>query len=163
MSLHTYPLSAVIGDYARSAGGLAISMVPFAVAPSRPLVTYLFSAMIIAFAAYGVRTAMRHFTRIEIGDQGIGVNLPTPRGIAWTEVDTVRLRFFSTKRDRSRGWFQLVVGGAGRRIALDSSISDFHRVVARTAAAAEANGLSLDGATADNIAALTGASQNPAP
>jgi len=163
MSLHTYPWTAVIGDYSRSVAGLGVSLVPFAVAPSRPLVTYLFGAMIAAFVVYGARTAMRHFTCVEVGDAGIATNLPTPRGIAWTEVDTVRLRFFSSRRNRSRGWFQLVVGGAGRRIALDSSITDFHHVVTRVAAAAEANRLSLDAATADNIAALTGAAEPPAP
>lgn len=162
MSVHTYPLTAVIGDYTRSLLGLAISIVPFYVAPSKPFVTYLFTAMIGAFVVYGLRTVARHLTRIEISDEGIRINLPTSRAIAWTDVETMRLRFFSTKRKSANGWFQLVVSGAGRHIAVESSIGDFHDVVTRTAAAAARNRLVLDDVTASNLAALTQAT-GPSP
>lgn len=158
MSLHTYPLTAVIGDYSRSVGGLAVSAIPFAVAPSTPLVTYLFGGMIAVFLVYALRTAARHFTRVEIGDEGIAANLPTARWIAWRDLELLRLRYYSSKRDRSRGWFQMVLAGAGQRIVIDSPITDFHSIVARSAAAASRNGVSLDEASAANVAALTSAS-----
>ncbi len=157
MSLHTYPLTAVIGDYSRSAAGLAVSVVPFAVAPSRPLVTYLFGTMIAVFAVYALRTAARHFTRVEVDDDAISANLPSYRKIAWTTIEGLSLRFFPAKKDRSRGWFQMIVVGAGQRLSVDSTITDFHGIVAVAAAAAERNGIALDEATAANIAALTGA------
>ncbi|MDX9860057.1 MAG: hypothetical protein RBS99_03985 [Rhodospirillales bacterium] len=158
MSLHTYPLTAVIGDYSRSAGGLAVSVIPLVVAPSTPLVTYLFSGMIAVFLVYALRTAIRHFTRIELSDEGIGATLPTARRIDWTDLEILRLRYYSSKRDRSRGWFQMVLAGAGRRIVIDSPITDFHSIVARAAAAANRNGMQLDDATSANVAALTSAS-----
>jgi len=161
MSLHTYPLTAVIGDYSRSVGGLAVSVVPFAVAPSRPLVTYLFGTLIAVFAVYGLRTLARHFTRVEVANDAISINLPTFRRIAWTEVEALRLRFYSAKRDRSRGWFQLTIAGPGRGVVIDSTITDFHGIVASAAAAAARNGIALDEATAANVAALTSASAIP--
>jgi len=159
MSLHTYPLTAVIGDYSRSIGGLAVSVVPFVMAPSRPLVTYLFGAMITVFAIYALRTAARHFTRVEVDDEAISANLPSYRKIAWTALEGLTLRFFSAKKDRSRGWFQMTIVGAGQRIVVDSTITDFHGIIATVAAAATRNGIALDEATAANVAALTSASQ----
>ncbi len=161
MSLHTYPLTAVIGDYSRSLGGLAVSVVPFAVAPSRPLVTYLFGAMIAVFAIYALRTAARHFTRVEMNDEAIMANLPSYRKIAWTALTGLTLRFFSAKKDRSRGWFQMTILGAGQRIVIDSTITGFHGIVASAAAAAARNGIALDETTAANVAALTGATAIP--
>lgn len=148
----------MIGDYSRSVGGLAVSVVPFAVAPSRPLVTYLFGTMIAIFAVYGLRTVARHFTRVEITDEAISANLPGYRKIAWTALEGLSLRFFAAKKDRSRGWFQMTVAGAGQRIAVDLTITDFHGIVATAAAAAMRNGIALDEATAVNVAALTSAS-----
>jgi hypothetical protein len=162
MSLHTYPLTAVIGDYSRAIGGLAVSMVPFAVAPSRPLITYLFGGMIAIFLIYALRTAVRHFTRIEINDEAISASLPTPRRIAWSEIETLGLRYYSAKRDRSRGWFQLTIAGTGRRLAIESTITDFHGIVTHAAAAARRNGVALDEATAANVAALISATAPPA-
>jgi hypothetical protein len=161
MSLHTYPLTAVIGDYSRSVGGLAVSVVPFAVAPSRPLITYLFGTMLAVFAIYALRTAARHFTRVEVDDETISANLPSYRKIAWTAIEGLHVRFFSTKKDRSRGWFQMTIVGAGQRMTVDSTITDFHGIVASAAAAAARNGIALDEATAANVAALTSASAIP--
>lgn len=161
MSLHTYPLTAVIGDYSRSIGGLAVSVVPFVVAPSRPLITYLFGTMIAVFAVYALRTAARHFTRVEVDDEAISANLPSYRKIAWTAIEGLNLRYFSAKKDRSRGWFQMILVGAGQRLTVDSTITDFHGIVASAAAAAARNGVALDEATAANVAALTGATAIP--
>lgn len=161
MSLHTYPWTAVIGDYSRSVGGLAVSAVPFAVAPPRPLVTYLFGTVIAIFLVYLLRTVARHFTRVEVDDEAISANLPSYRKIAWRTLEGLNLRFFSAKKDRSRGWFQMTLVGAGQRMTVDSTITDFHGIVARAAAAAERNGVALDDATAANVAALTSASAIP--
>lgn len=163
MSLHTYPLTAVIGDYSRSVGGLAVSVIPLALAPSTPLVTYLFGAMLAIFAAYALRTAARHFTRVEINDEAIMANLPSYRKIAWAAIAGLRVRFFSAKRDRSHGWFQMTIVGAGQRIVVDSTITGFHGIVASAAEAAARNGIAMDEATAANVAALTGATANPGP
>jgi hypothetical protein len=155
MSVHTYPMTAVIGDYTRTVLGLAVSIVPFYAAPAKPLVTYIFAGMLAAFVIYGLRTLARHLTRVEISDEGIRTNMPSARAIAWGDVEKVRLRFFATKRKRADGWFQLVLAGAGRSIVIESSIRDFHDVVARAAAAAARNRLTLDDATAGNLEALT--------
>lgn len=155
MSVHSYPVTAVIGDYTRTAAGLAISIVPFTVAPEKPLLTVLLLALVAAFVVYGLRTVIRHVTRVEVSDAGIHVNMPTSRAIAWTDLARMRLRFFSTKRNRATGWFQLVLADGKTTIAVESSIRGFDAIIEAAAAAAARNGLTLDEATAGNLAALT--------
>lgn len=155
MSVHRYPLTALIGDYSRSAAGIAVSLVPFAVAPSRPLVTWLFGGLLIVFVLYALRTAVRHFTHVHLADEGIAATLPARR-VAWQDLEGMRLRYYATRRNRAKGAFELVVAGAGRRIVVDSSISGFHVIAGRAAAAAERRGLALDETTRDNLAALIG-------
>lgn len=164
MSVHTYPLTAVIGDYTRTVLGIAICIVPFYVAPEKPIVSYVSIGLIAAFAVYGLRTLARQLTRIEIGEAGIRANMPTPRAIAWDDIERVRLRFFAPRRKRlGNGWFQLVLSGGGRHIALESSIRGFDAVVSQAAAVAARNGLTLDEATASNLQALTPTSAPTAP
>lgn len=154
MSEHTYPLGALLGDYLRAIFGIGISIIPVAMVPSKPMVTYLFAALICLFVAYGGRTLIRHHSRIWVSDEGIAVNLPLRKGIAWKELRGIRLRFFATKRNRSRGWMQLTLHGSGCRISVDSTISGFREIVARATAAAGENGISLDKSSAANMASL---------
>lgn len=151
---YSYPLGVVLLDYMRALLGLAVSAVPFAMGIDRPLVVYLFAGLACVFLAYGLRTLIRHRTRFRIGDEGIAVNLPVPRGISWSDVDIVRLRYYSLHRDRKRGWLHLVVGAGGTRISMDSSIPGFRDVVDKAVDAAGRNGLSLDDVTAANLASM---------
>ncbi|MCG8509448.1 MAG: hypothetical protein MI741_09490 [Rhodospirillales bacterium] len=156
MSEHSYPLEAVLGDYLRAAAGIAISIVPVAMVESANWVTYLFAALICLFVFYGGRTLMRHRTTILVSEDGIATNLPLRQGIAWKELSGIRLRFFATKRDRTKGWMQLTLKGPGCRISVDSTITGFRGIVTRATAAAGDNGISLDEKSVINMASLEG-------
>jgi hypothetical protein len=154
MTEHSYPIHAVLGDYLRAIAGVGISIVPVVIVQSIPWVTYLFAAMIVLFVFYGGRTVVRHKSKIFVSEEGIAINLPQRQGIAWNELNGIRLRFFATKRSRSNGWMQLSLQGSGCKISIDSSISDFRDIATRATAAAGANGITLDEASAANMASL---------
>ena len=154
MSRHRYRGRALAADYARGAVGAAATGGIAAFANALPIWSYVLGGLALMFLAYGVRTALRQLTVVECSEAGLAVGGPRPISFAWKDVRDVRLRYFSTRRDRSGGWLQLTVAGPRCAIRLDSSLEDFATVARRSIGAAAANGLPLDPDTAANAEAL---------
>ncbi len=154
MSRHRYRGGALAADYARAAVGLGATGGIAAFANALPIWTYVLSGLALMFLAYGVRTAIRQLTVVECSETGLAAAGPRPISIAWKDMRDVRLRYFSTRRDRSGGWLQLTVAGQRGAIRIDSSLEDFPGVARRAIRAAAANGLPLGPDTAANAQAL---------
>ena len=151
MSCHRYPASALARDYLRAAAGLILSAMPIVFAQPILVIQYALGAIAALFACYGIRTLVRHMSRVELTDTGIRTAGPLEAAIAWHELESVELRYYSTRRDRRAGWLQLKLRGAGRRLAYDSSLSDFVTVARRSAAEAQSRGRALAPATLANL------------
>jgi hypothetical protein len=151
MSLHRYPRKSLLADYARAAVGVGVIGVPLVLADLSGLVGLPIITLWALFAAYGVRTAIRHLTTVEVSEIGIRTLGPLGRAIPWEELGDIRLRYYATRRDRVGGWMQLKVRGAGGRISLDSTLDGFDEVLARVAEAAHGRGLELNETTRENL------------
>lgn len=154
MSRHRYRGRALAADYLRAATGAGTTGGIAAFANALPVWTYLLGGLALLFLAYGVRTALRQLTTVECTETGLVAQGPRPVAIAWKDVRDVRLRYYSTRRDRSAGWLQLTVVGPRGAIRLDSSLEGFEQVAARALRAAQARGLSLCPDTLANAKAL---------
>jgi hypothetical protein len=158
-SRHAYPAAAMIGDYLRAAAGLVPAGAIIATMPVAPVPATLLGGFAMIFGIFGLRTALRHNTSIEMTDteiraHGLVANGLVARTIAWAELDRLRLAYYSTRRDRKTGWMQLELGGGGKRLSLDSRIAGFGEVVRRAADAAAENHLRVSESTAANLEAL---------
>jgi len=158
-SRHLYPASAMIGDYLRAAAGLVPAGAVFATMPVAPVPATVLGGFAIIFGIFGLRTALRHNTSIEMTDteiraHGLVANGLIERTIAWAELDRLRLSYFSTRRDRKSGWMQLQLAGNGVKLSLDSRIAGFGEVVQRAADAAYERQLQVSESTAANLEAL---------
>ena len=153
-SQHSYPASAMIGDYLRAAAGLVPAGAIFATTPVAPVPATVLGGFAIVFGIFGVRTALRHNTSVEMTDAEIRAHGLVARRIAWAELERLRLAYFSTRRDRKSGWMQLQLSGGGGKLSLDSRIAGFGEVVRRAADAAAENHLRVSEATAANLEAL---------
>jgi hypothetical protein len=154
MSEHRYPADALIGDYIRAGAGLLLAGTPLVLVPLNIYVEGVMSGLAALFACFGGLTGLRHLRRIEVGEEGIAARGPFPVQLTWEALDGVTLRYFATRRDGSRGWMELKLRGAGRRLLLDSRIEGFNDIAQRTAQAAAHRHLPLTPATAANFAAL---------
>jgi len=154
MSRHRYRGGALAADYARAALGLGATGGIVAFANALPIWKYVLGGLALMFLAYGVRTAFRQLAVVECSETGLAWGGPRPISIDWKDVRDVRLRYFSTRRDRSAGWLQLTVAGPRGSIRLDSQLEGFETVAARALRAAEANGLPLAPDTTANALAL---------
>lgn len=139
-----YPLSRLWPDYLRAGGGLAICMglVLFA-APQSVIFTVLVGLSLL-FAWLGAVTAWRQQIEIELDTTGV-VRRGWGRTVAlpWPTLKAVTLRYYSTRRDRSEGWLQLVIEAEGGTLRVDSNLIGFPSLVERAFAAAEQNGVAI--------------------
>ena len=153
-SSHAYSASAMAGDYLRSAAGLVPSAALLAVGSVGSFAAVVLGGFAALFGIFGVRTLLRHASRIEMTAQGIRAVGPWPQTIFWSDLDRLRLTYYSTRRDRKSGWMQLELGAGRTRLRMDSRIEGFGELVRRAALAAMTRGVPLSDATAANLEAL---------
>ena len=151
---HAYPASAMVGDYLRAAAGLVPVGILFATLPVGAVAAGVLGSFAAIFGAFGLRTALRHGTSVEMTDTELRARGLRRSTIHWDELDYMRLAYYSTRRDRRSGWMQLGLRAGGARVRLDSRIDGFDQVVHRAAAVAAARGLALNEATWSNLQAL---------
>ena len=151
---HGYPAAAMVGDYLRAAAGLVPAGAIFATMPVGTVPGMLLGGFAAVFAVFGVRTALRHNTSIEMDDTELRAHGIAQRTIVWSELDRLRLSYYSTSRDRKSGWMQLELAAAGAKLSLDSRIEGFDLVVRRAGEAAAARHIELNQSTAANLESL---------
>lgn len=154
MIRHAYPASAMLGDYLRAAAGLVPTVAILAIASLGAVAAGILGGLAALFSVFGLRTALRHRTFVEVTEAGISASGPLGASIRWTELDRIKLAYYSTRRDRRDGWMQLELRAGRSVIRLDSRIEGFAELVERSARAAATRRLVLNPATAANLEAL---------
>ena len=154
MTRHAYPPSALFGDYLRAGAGLVPSVMVLAIAPVGIVETTILGGFAILFAVFGLRTALRQCTCIEVSDAALNASGPLPASISWNALDRMRLAYYSTRRDGREGWMQLELRSGWATLRVDNRITGFSELVTASAEAAEMRGLPLDPATSVNLRAL---------
>ena len=154
MTFHAYPTSAMLGDYFRAAAGCAPATAVLLTLPVNTTAGIVLAGLALLFALFGIRTMLRHSSRLEMTEAALRASGLLRASIIWQELDRMRLSYYSTRRDRRDGWMQLELRSGSSSINLDSRIEGFAELVERSARAAERRGLSLDTATLANLAVL---------
>lgn len=154
MSRHRYPQRALAADDVKAAAGLAVSVGPLFVDDLSRTALYVFSVLAVLFGIFALRTAIRHTRVIELSGDGIRMLGVGARGFGWEELDGVQLRYYSTRRDREKGWMSLKLRGAGRRIVVESSILGFEEIARRTAEEAARRDVEIGPASRTNFEAM---------
>jgi hypothetical protein len=160
LSTHKYPVRELAGDYIRTSVGLILTAGPLFLVELIDVLKVILFLLSIIFLIFGFRTMIRQTTTVMLCDKGIrtevgfGSGLLPNRTIKWPDLSKMRLRYFSTRRDREAGWMQLQLAGSGEKLAIDSAVDGFENVVAKALKIASANGLPQDAATTNNLQAM---------
>jgi hypothetical protein len=150
-----YPAAALYPDYLRAACGLAAAFGPLLLLDLARPVAALLAGLGLLFAWFGVRTVVRHLSRVELSADAIALRGPAPRRLRWRDLERMKLAYYAPHRTRGEGWLQLTLSSAGGRpIRLDSTLSGFDRVLNEASRVARAKALALDPVTHANLAAL---------
>lgn len=145
----------LLPDYAGSSIGLALSLGPLAaVNPAMP-VAWVLAAVAALFLVYFARTVCRQLTHIDLDETGIRVRGPAvgllSAVIRWEDLRSLRLAYYSTRRDGEGGWMQLRLRDARRTIRVDSELGGFVDLVRVAALEARRRGAGMDEATRANL------------
>ena len=154
MTEHHYPKDGMVKDYLRAAGGLILMATPFFMVEMGPVIRAILGLVVMLFIGYGVSTWHRQRTTISLGEDGILAHGLFSKNLLWSELDVLKLSYYSTQRDKRDGWMQLVLNGGGQRLKLDSTLQGFDQIVRRAITEAEARHLQLSDTTVENLRAL---------
>ncbi|MEX0810528.1 MAG: hypothetical protein WD044_17535 [Dongiaceae bacterium] len=158
-----YPAGSLFGDYGRGAIGLLVAGTMWLSLPGTGYVDVIFGGLTLLFALFTIRTAWRQLLRFELLPDGLVQVWPRRRVLLWDRLDSLRLRYYSTRRNREGGWMTLTMRAGDVRMALESTLAGFDAVAERAATAAEQRAVPLDGPTRANFGALGIAGFEPAP
>ncbi len=160
MNIFRYPVRSLTGDYLRAGVGLAVGLSVLGSAPASVTVVVIFGGLTVLFLGFAYRTLRRHLIRVAVTDDAIRGSGLGHRELTWDKLDSVKLRYFGTRRQRQReaggggGFMELTLAGAGASLTLESSIEGFEYIAWRATKAARENGVGLDPASAGNLLEL---------
>ena len=154
-----YSRRSLFADYAGGGIGLALSLGPLAYAHPAAPVAWVLAAAAVLFLVYFGRTVCRQLTHIELDEAGIRARGPLGAAIRWEDLRSLRLDYFSTRRDpegrtMDGGWMQLRLRDARHSIRIDSALEGFVGLVRVAALEARRRGADLDHATRANLGVL---------
>ena len=124
-------MSALRGDYLRGAIGLFVTLGLLIAATKITIFQYLFAAGALLFLGFFLRTAQRHLTTFSFSNDAFQTKGPFVKSILLPAVIDIRLRYFSTRKDRTgeSGWFELTIRDPKSKISVDSTINGFDQIM----------------------------------
>ena len=154
MSLHQYQKGSVTGDYVRGGLGFVVTAFPVVFAPMIGTFQIVFGLIALVFAGFIGKTWLRSQTRFEVDEEQIQALGPLGKTIRWADLSVLDLRYYSTQKEKDKGWMQLVLKDRnGAKITIESSLVGFEAVLDHAAEAARKNNLGLSQTTTDNLVA----------
>ena len=150
-----YPLRNLVPDYLRAGAGFGLTMVPMPHAiGGSPVVLAIVLGLAGLFGSFGLTTLVRQKSTICASDEGLWIEGLRPRALRWEEVREIDLRYFSTRKDREQGWFQLKVIGPSGTIKVDSNLNDFDALLHRVVTAITRHDLSVTPIGRENLTSM---------
>jgi hypothetical protein len=150
---YRYSFAKLKNSYIRAFIGFNICLSPFFLGAEMVGIVPFLIGLGFVFALYGLRTLLWHNLRVTTDEKKITVNLPFPKIIYWDAVTDVTVSCFTSWRGSNITWAQLCIHGINKKMYLESSLSDFDRILQRVIAAAKVNNLVLKPSTLLNLEA----------
>ena len=163
MNTYKYPSKKLFPDYLRAGFGFFVPVGLMLFTDLVPFVFYILVGLALLFGVYGLRTAFLQATILTVDGDAVRQEGPLgalfDRKLLWADLRDIRLRYFSTRRDRQQGWMQLILratdDGASRGdIRLDSNLTGFEEIVRQAYDISVIRGLPIDHTSASNLAAM---------
>lgn len=121
-----YPLGKLVPDYLRAGVGFGLTMVPMPHAiGGHPVVLLIVLGLAGLFGSFGLTTFLRQKSTVCTSEDGLWIEGLWSKSIRWDEVREIDLRYFSTRKDKQKGWLQLKITGPAGKIRVDSNLNDF--------------------------------------
>jgi hypothetical protein len=153
-----YPLAVLWRDHLRAGLGLAFCLALMLFNSPVSVIFFLLAGVSLLLAWLSAHTLWRQQIEFKLDIHGVERfsrwGWTSPRRVAWEEMQSVRLRYYSTRRDRSDGWMTVTITGHGGTLRADSDLQGFELLATKAVAEALRLNLSLDPATLSNARLL---------
>jgi hypothetical protein len=155
MERYHYPASTLVPDYLRVAFGLAATAGPLLALNLARVVAIGLFGLAVLLVWFGVRTALRQLSWIELSAADIALCGPIRRHLSWQQLRRLQLAYYAPRRQHRGGWLQLTLrGSSGPAIRVDSTLEGFDHLLRQAVDVAVRNELAFDSTTRANLAAL---------
>lgn len=154
MTTYRYPQNSLLPDYARAAGGFLLMALPLPWLMDTLPVVVIMGSLAIVFALFGASTAIRQLTAVTLSEEGVSTSGPRAATVLWRNIDRVDMRYFSTRKDREKGWMELRLAAGDQALKVDSNLEGFVEIARAAADAAATKGIELSPTTRENFLAL---------
>ena len=124
-----YSRKSISGDYIRATIGLIITVGLLLAATKITIFQYIFAAGALLFFGFLLRTILRQFTTCIVTEQNLKTSGLFKRTLSWDKLNDVNLKYFSTRRDRKAGWYQLTLSDGIVKVAMDSELIRFNDIM----------------------------------
>ena len=147
-----YSRKSISGDYIRAVTGLVITGGLLLAATKITIFQYIFAAGALLFFGFLLRTFLRQFSSFVVTKQDLKRVGLFKRSLSWDQLNNVTLKYFSTRRDRKAGWYQLTLSDGIVKISIDSELMGFDTVMKICADVVIQKRLTVSETTSENFA-----------
>ncbi|MEE3006822.1 MAG: hypothetical protein VX376_01220 [Pseudomonadota bacterium] len=147
-----YSRKSISGDYIRAIIGLVITGGLLLAATKVTIFQYIFAAGALLFFGFLIRTFLRQFSSFVVTEQDLKRVGLFKRSLSWDQLNNVTLKYFSTRRDRKAGWYQLTLSDDIVKITIDSELMGFDTVMKTCADVVIQKRLTVSETTSENFA-----------
>ena len=160
-SYHHYTDKSVRRDYIQAGIGILFFGLPVLLADLGIIIGTILGALTVFFIGHGARTLNHQLSFLELTDSGLIKHGPIKKRLAWEQLDEVKLRYFSTARDRpssglGEGWMEMTLNGDDICVKFNSELGNFEHLANTIEKKAVSLGLRFDQSTEANFRALRG-------
>ncbi len=124
-----YSRKSISGDYIRATIGLIITVGLLLAATKITIFQYIFAAGALLFFGFLLRTFLRQFTTYTVTQRDLKTFGLFKRTLSWEKLNDVNLKYFSTRRDRKAGWYQLTLSDGIVKVVIDSELIRFNDIM----------------------------------
>ncbi len=139
---------------ARAVIGSAVTLGPVLFLDPLPVLFWIFLACGALFVAFGAKTLLKFVTGVSVDASGVHVSGPIARSVAWDDLQSVKLRYYATRRKSDKGWMQLNLKDSRQKVVVDSGLAGFEPIARIAAKQVLDKELTIDIPTQENFNAL---------
>ena len=149
-----YSTKSLNADILRAIIGFVLCICPVILIVAEPLINLILLSSSLLFLIFGIRAWLRRRVRIYCKETEIIIKGPISRSLKWDELSSLKLSYFSTRRNKKDGWMQLKLEGKSKKITIESNLEKFVEICSRAYQAANNNKIAITKTSERNFAEL---------
>ena len=146
-----YSRKSLYADYLRACIGLFITLGLLIAATKITIFQYIFAGGAILFFGFLLRTLSRQLTSFTISEDVLTKAGLSRRTLPWSNLTSAALKYFSTRRDRNAGWYELTVKSNLVTVTVDSDLIGFEKIMENCVVSIERNKVNVSETTEENF------------